>query len=236
MIDYVDSRLSHIRFLVYTSLMVIVQINVSYAQTFELVPNDSIMASVWLEDNVALTIEQKNITQDTLHLVWARVDELVPARWEVSVCDNVFCYTSLVDSGAMSPVGPGDRGKLYIRFTPHVNAGKAVVRYAVWDTKQPETKDTLTYILTAQSTTSVGTNSDNNFMIVHDRQSSTIQISTLLPDTFSAFLYNLLGELVATSYNCKFDAVLPMHQALNGFYMLCVESARSRQLFHLHKN
>lgn len=203
------------------------------AQSYELVPNDSIEMTGWLGDNFTLTIEQRNITKDTLHLRWSKVDKIVPVQWDASVCDNSFCYTTLTDSGAMSPVAPRENGKLYIRFTPQVVAGKAVVRYAVWDEQQPETKDTLTYILVAQSATGVERSPSADFTVVFDRQTNEIRINTFLSDTFSAELYNLMGELVATSHNNRYTTLLDWDRAASGFYVLCVTSARHQLLFHL---
>ena len=204
------------------------------AQSFELIPNDTVETAGWLGDNFTLTIQQRNITNDTLYLRWSIVDKVVPAQWDASVCDNSFCYTTLVDSGSMSPVPPGENGMLYIRFTPQVIASRAVVRYAVWDEQQPEAKDTLTYILVAQSTTGVDATPSADVTIVLDRQTNAIRIDTFASDTFSAELYNLMGELIATSQNNKSNAVIAWDQAISGLYVLCVTSARHRHLFHLH--
>lgn len=236
MLDYIDFGLLRIRLFACALLIFYVQIGASNAQTFELVPNDSIMGSVWLEDNVDLTIEQKNITQDTLHLVWALVDALVPAQWDASVCDNVFCYTSLVDSGAMSPVSPGNRGKLYIRFTPHVIAGKGVVRYAVWDRSLPNRIDTLTYILSAQSTTDVTRDIDGSFFCMMNHARQVVDIRAPWQADFSTELYNGAGELVATSTGNQSNAQVHVHEHPVGWYFLRVVCQNRTFNYHFLKD
>lgn len=121
--------------------------NCGFCQTFFNSPDDTIEITGFLEDLQTLTIEQHNISNDTITLSWQKVSDTVPALWEASVCDNVFCYTSLVAGGIMNPIASGDLGFLLMHITAHVNYGTAVIRYAVWDVLNPSLKDTLTYIL-----------------------------------------------------------------------------------------
>lgn len=90
-----------------------------------------------------------NVTWDTIRLHSELAFESVPAKWEASICDKSFCGTSLVPSGAMTPVAPSGPGKLFIRLTPHVTTGMATIQYAIWDGETLDVNDTLTCILTA---------------------------------------------------------------------------------------
>ena len=125
--------------------------NILSGQSYTLSPNDSIVKQGMMEDLETLSIEQLNTSNDTLILKWQKVSEAVPASWEAGVCDNSFCNTTLIDSGTMNPVLPGEYGLLLIKITPHVNFGTARVRYAVWDAAIPAKKDTLTYILKTEN-------------------------------------------------------------------------------------
>jgi hypothetical protein len=117
------------------------------AQTYSLLPGDSVEQYGFLEDLHTLTIEMENISSNTVTLGWKKVDEFVPLYWEASTCDNVICYTTLQDSGTMNPVITGDKGFLLMHITPHVNYGICTIRYMVWDINFPSQADTLTYIL-----------------------------------------------------------------------------------------
>lgn len=118
------------------------------AQTYRIEPNDTIEKTGVFNDLETLSILQQNSTsKDTLHFKWKKVSEQVPNGWEASVCDNANCFTSLLDSGVMNPVLPGEYGLVLLHITPRVNFGVLIVRYAVWNVKSPEHKDTLTYIL-----------------------------------------------------------------------------------------
>ncbi len=108
-----------------------------------------------MEDLETLSIQQLNISTNNITLMWKKIYESVPPIWEASVCDNAFCNTSLVDNGIMNPIFPNDFGLLLLHITPHVNYGTAVVRYAVWDIANPALKDTLTYILTVNTTSGI---------------------------------------------------------------------------------
>lgn len=145
-----------------------------FAQSYILVPSDSIVISGFMEDNQTLLIQQKNVSNDTLYFQWELVSESIPAKWEASVCDNSFCYTSIVASGTMTPVAPGDEGKLLLRFTPHVNQGMAIVRYAVWENANPNHRDTLTYILNAATTSDVDIEGNLSDLSAYDSYSMRV--------------------------------------------------------------
>jgi hypothetical protein len=127
----------------------------SGAQTYSVVPNDTIFMTGVMEDLATLSIQQINISANTITLGWQKVSENIPLNWETNVCDNVLCYASLINSGTMNPIIPGDYGFLMMHVTPHVNYGTATIRYEVWDVAYPILRDTLTYILTVNSPTGI---------------------------------------------------------------------------------
>src|SRR5215203_24908 len=130
----------------------------SFSQSYLIMPGDSVQFTGVFDHLQTLSIQQVNTSADTIQLAWRKVSESVPSNWEALVCDNVMCYTSLVDSGTMNPVMPGDYGFVLLHITPHNNYGTAVVRYAVWDIDNSSTKDTLTYILSLDSVSSISEN------------------------------------------------------------------------------
>ncbi len=177
------------------------------AQSYSIIPNDTIQISGVLEDLETLSIQQQNNSNDTLFLEWKKVSESVPLFWDASICDNSFCYTSLIDSGYMNPVIPGDYGLMLLHITPHVNYGTAIIRYAVWDALTPNLKDTLTYILHVVPTGFTSISRDEiplkiikNKIFINQNQ-----------NTFSVLrLLNMNGKIIyETAINNKSEIDLP---------------------------
>jgi len=124
---------------------------ISFAQAYTIAPNDTVIVDAMMEDLETLSITQTSKTEDTLFLKWKKISESIPDKWDANVCDNQFCYPSLLDSGTMNPVLPGEYGLLIIHCTAKVNYGKAVIRYAVWDARNLSNTDTLTYIINSMA-------------------------------------------------------------------------------------
>ncbi|MCB0762341.1 MAG: T9SS type A sorting domain-containing protein [Flavobacteriales bacterium] len=63
---------------------------------FGVAPTDLIsIHKVWITNE---------LSPDTLHLSWKRVDDDYPAEWEVNLCDFGACYGDLPGSGNMIPI------------------------------------------------------------------------------------------------------------------------------------
>lgn len=120
-----------------------------FAQNYTLTPGDSIVATALFDDLTVYNILQNNISSDSLFLGWEKVTADLPLNWEATICDNSNCFTDLKESGDMLPVLPGEYGFLSLHITPHSNSGTAIIRYRVWDIKNPTTVDTLTWIVSA---------------------------------------------------------------------------------------
>ncbi|HCS18963.1 MAG TPA: hypothetical protein DIW47_00115 [Bacteroidetes bacterium] len=121
------------------------------AQNLAISPNDTIERIGSMEDLETLTISLQNLTSSPLVLKWKKLSAAVPVDWEAAVCDNKICYTGLEDSGTMNAVDSSEWAFLLLHITSKVNYGTAVVRYMVWDEKDPMNTDTLTYILRVEA-------------------------------------------------------------------------------------
>lgn len=169
--------------------------DISFSQTFSIVPNDTIDMVGIMEDLQTLSIQQLNTTNDTIQLKWVKVSESVPAAWEASACDNQVCNTSLVDSGMMNPVLPGDYGFLLMHITGHVNYGTAIIRYTVWDIANPTLKDTLTYILTINAPTGINEAvTKNTFRIFPNPANENINIISNIKSEFQFVVTDVSGK------------------------------------------
>ncbi len=177
------------------------------AQSYSIIPNDTIQISGVLEDLETLSIQQQNNSNDTLFLEWKKVSESVPLFWDASICDNSFCYASLIDSGYMNPVFPGDYGLLLLHITTHVNYGTAIIRYAVWDALTPNLKDTLTYILQVVPTGLTSALNDNILLSINQNK---IFVSQNQNDFSVLRILNMNGKIIyETAINDKSEIDLP---------------------------
>ena len=126
--------------------------NVSLAQSYYNSPNDSLMANTALDHAVSMGITQTHPTNDTIHFKWNKLSVSLPLGWDASICDNGACYSSLIDSGMMIPIVPGDNGLMLLHCTPHTISGTAIIRYTLYATNNPSHVDTLTWIVNSTFT------------------------------------------------------------------------------------
>ncbi|MES2590212.1 MAG: T9SS type A sorting domain-containing protein [Bacteroidota bacterium] len=117
------------------------------AQSYYHSPNDTLIANTELDNSVTMNITQIHPTNDTLYFHWNKLNVSMPIDWEASVCDNSNCYTSLIESGNMLPVLPGDDGLLLIHCTPHTNSGVGIIQYTIYEDKTQNQIDTLTWMI-----------------------------------------------------------------------------------------
>lgn len=167
----------------------------TFAQSFYNTPNDSIFQVGIMEDLHTLSIQQINITSDTIYLKWQKVSENMPIGWEAAVCDNFNCNTSLIDSGTMNPIIPNEYGLILLHITPHTNYGTAIIQYAVWDISTPSEIDTLTYTLAVNPPSPINeVKEENRFDIFPNPANEIIFIRS---DIGSKFLItNNLGKSI----------------------------------------
>ena len=185
------------RRLVLSVALIFTATNVSFSQSYSIVPDDTINMVGIMEDLATLSIEQLNTSPNTIQLSWAKVSESIPVAWETNVCDNFVCYTSLVNSGSMNPVAPNYYGLLLIHVTPHVNYGTAIIRYTVWDIASPALKDTLTYILTVNAPTGISEAVNKNiFNIFPNPARENISIISMLQTGFEFLITDVSGKKV----------------------------------------
>lgn len=218
------------KYIVIVVAAVIAATAVSFAQSYSIVPNDTIRITGLMEDLQTLSIQQVNISTDTIILKWKKISESVPSKWEASICDNSFCNTSLVDSGTMIPVFPNEYGLLLLHITPLVEFGTAIVRYEVWDNAKPKRKDTLTYILKAVETLGVSEiEKTNSFSISPNPASNTITL-TLGGEIGCAFsIVDFSGKTIQLGIFEANTASIIAENFPNGVYFVSIFDKKNRQ-------
>jgi len=197
-----------------------------FSQSYTLSPNDSIQKSGVFEDLETISITQLNTASTPIILKWEKVSSYVPTNWEASVCDNSICNLTLVDSGTMLPVNPGDYGLLLLHITAHIDTGTAVIQYAIWDSNSPTLKDTLTYIYTVNNITGLTENNIKTLINVSPNPVvSEINITTNLNHGFNYSISDLKGCIIKSGQS-KVNAIsFSCHDIANGEYIFTIESA-----------
>ena len=126
--------------------------NILPAQSYYNSPGDSLVKSTTLDQTVAMSITQQHPTSDTVYFKWHQLSVTMPTGWDASICDNGHCFTTLMDSGMMIPIVPGDNGLMLLHCTPHLTAGTGIIRYTLYASNTPSHVDTLTWIVNATYT------------------------------------------------------------------------------------
>lgn len=173
-------------------------INSSFGQSYTHSPNDTIIANANLDFYSVFNITQLHPTYDTLYFKWNKVSVSVPSTWEVSICDNGHCNSSLVDSGAMDPVYVGDIGLMSLHLNPHYESGTAIIRYSLYATNTPLQLDTLTWIITASGAT--GVSSIDYLEPIISIHNQTLYLDNI-DDKFSALkIIDINGQIMYQTY------------------------------------
>ena len=145
---YVKTILSYRKNVLVTAICFAVT-NILSAQSYYNSPSDSLVKSTALDHTVAMNIIQQHPTADTIYFKWKQLSVSMPAGWDAYICDNGHCFSTLMDSGMMIPIVPGDNGLMLLHCTPHVNIGTGVIRYTLYATNTPSHIDTLTWVVNA---------------------------------------------------------------------------------------
>ncbi len=195
----------------------------SFSQTFSNTPNDTVSMVGLMEDLETLTIQQLNISANTIQLKWKKVSVSVPALWDASVCDNSICYTSLVDSGTMNAINPPDYGFILLHVTPHVNYGTAIIRYAVWDVVNPSLKDTLTFILTVNAPSAIDeTENRKAFSVFPNPVKESIHIVSKEYSSFRFLITDIYGKEIQKGISKANSININTENIPNGVYDISI--------------
>lgn len=176
-----------------------------------------------MEDLETLTISFQNLASSPLVLKWQKVSAAVPVDWEAAVCDNRICYTGLEDSGTMNLVDSSEWAFLLLHITAKINYGTAIVRYVVWDEKDPLQMDTLTFILRVELPSGMGTEEDAlSIHIYPNPTNGVLLIHTKRSTGFSYRITEVAGKNMAMGFSETGDLELSMEGFKPGLYYLSI--------------
>lgn len=157
----------------------------------------------------------------------------MPEGWSATICDNIMCYTSLVENGITLPVLPGDNGLMLIHCQPSLTPGIAVIRYTIYETSTPWQVDTLTWIIEAnQLSVPTAPENDLSYTLVDNRfligGANNYNFLTLI---------NMSGQQILSSRVKPFEEIiLPLNQSAYYFLELTGSKGILRKKIWYQKN
>jgi hypothetical protein len=130
----------------------------------------------------------------------------------------------------MAAVPSGEHGFLSLHINTMVNQGIAVIRYAVWDVKQPALIDTVTWIIQAFPTSvnnlsekSPQVNISNKVLCFKNLSISAIHTVTV---------YDMTGKMVLSQKIEREDEKIDMSFFNDGIYIVCLSDMNlTKQVF-----
>ena len=129
--------------------------NPLFSQSYTNSPNDTLISFTPLNSWAILNITQVHPGQDTLIFHWEKLTDTTPIEWFAYICDNGACFPSLIDSGSMIPIVPGDNGLMSVHVKPLTVYGTATIRYLLYDINSGLAPDTLTWIVIADTVSGI---------------------------------------------------------------------------------
>lgn len=216
--------------IVVATVFMIVATNSFAQKSFTNSPGDTLTDIIVLGAKKVLDIKQTATGIDTLYLAWKKVSVSLPSQWTASICDNGTCYGTLQDTGSMAAVPSGEHGFLSLHINTMVNQGIAVIRYAVWDVKQPTQIDTVTWIIQAFPTSvnnlsekSPQVYSSNKILFLKNLSVSAVRTVTV---------YDMTGKIVLTKNTESDDEKIDMSFCNDGIYIVNLSDVNlTKQIF-----
>lgn len=194
-----------------------------FAQQYRIIPNDSIITNAPFNDVTHFNISQTNLSGSKLVFSWKQIYTSIPTGWAANLCDNGHCYTDFPLSGTMDTVYSGDYGLMSVSIDPGQIIGTAVIRYELWETASPDVKDTLTWIITASSSTGIEeTTLSKAFFIYPTPAKEVVNIHALTDIKF--IITDLSGKQIRTGMLKAGISTLPVNDIPEGNYLISISS------------
>ena len=200
----------------------------AHAQSYTLVPGDSIVGDVLPEDLTVFNFEQHNQTTETLTLTWQKLTADIPAGWEATMCDNAICYTGMQETSTQT-VLPGEYGLASLHVTAH-SAGTAIVRYILWGNADASNVDTLTWVITSEPL-GLATVESKGFSVMQNVNGLVVKFNQPADRIVSVF--NANGQLLTRTAYAEALVVVETSQLPSGLYVMQSRSGNSIQNFKL---
>lgn len=89
----------------------------------------------------------KNITSNSVKLVFRKIAASEVSGWAYQLCDNIACFPSLVEKDSSALISANEEINLKITVAPNGIAGTTTASYEVYANNKPQEKDTLTWTI-----------------------------------------------------------------------------------------
>jgi len=127
-------------------------------RSFIISPAKEINVEAKVDGLTIFDIFQENVDTIPISLGWRLLQIALPPQWDYSMCELGRCYAGIPDSSQMDEVPPHEKAFLGVNIIPNGVPGIGTVQCVVFDVRYPESRDTLTWNVTAGSA-SVASNS-----------------------------------------------------------------------------
>ena len=170
-------------------------------------------------------IYQNNISNDTLILKWKLISDNLIKGWDYSSCAYGICYTFIPDTlCTMSPIIPGESGFLSLTIDPMNIKGTGKASIYVYDISTPSIKDTITFIINAESANGINDYSLPNSISVYPNPATEmihIKNDRASVNNTSIQIKNILGKEVYNGWASANDVnVIDVRMLSAGIYFL----------------
>ena len=179
---------------IFTVLIAIVSFSLS-AQNFTFEPT-SLEKTIVIDDDSDLLIDIiRNEEVDTLRLSYELITNNIPEEWYTAYCDNHGCYSTLPESGSMSPMYEDMIGFVKLIINPNSVEGNGIVQYYIYEDNDYENGQTMTFIIHTPNTVGIDNIVDLSFNFYPNPVINTLTIDTE-ETTLEISIYNLFGHQI----------------------------------------
>jgi len=205
------------------AILIMLSMNqISFAQSFAITPNDTLIAEGTPDQLTIYDIYMDNSTgTDTLILNWERVSLDIPGDWDYSLCDLGTCYPGVPDNGTMYPVAPGEMGFLGYNVIPSISAGITTLVMNVWEDSAPDEKVQVVWIISSGEVTAINSANNNTVAIYPTIALQNIFIANLNSDS-EFHLFDLNGKNVLNQNIITGFTSISIEGLAKGMYMAVV--------------
>jgi hypothetical protein len=177
----------------------------------------------------------KNIGTAPLDIAYEKVSVDYPQQWGTpSFCDNIGCYIDFPKTGTFATMAPGEKGSIKIGIIPQGSADTAIIKYAVWDVKNPNLKDTITFRIMVRWSAGTQLSVMPQQAIYPVPANQFLQVNTLNADYLE--IRSLSGQTVSRYYPDAAWSRLDIANLANGSYVLLLKGKNDNRSYTFLKN
>lgn len=131
---------------IFTFLIIISGVLQLSAQNFYFEPSNELSKVIGISSSSYLRLNiVRNPAVDTVRLEYELITNTIPDEWYRSYCDNHGCWSTLPESGQMSPLFDEFTSYIELSFDPLYLNGSGTVAYYIYESGDYENGQTMTF-------------------------------------------------------------------------------------------